>query len=124
MATDLFKRREVEMKFIAVEKINLFYNLFTTLLIIIFYNRLNNPQSMLMGRFMILAGTFALIYAYTRYPSRFLVLVRMVTQMFLLNYWYPDTFEFNRIFPNLDTCLQPPSSTSSVASRHWCLNIF
>ena len=31
-----------------------------------------------------------------------MVLVRMVTQMCLLNYWYPDTFEFNRIFPNLD----------------------
>ena len=54
MATNLFKRREVEMEFIAVEKINLFYNLFTTLLIIIFYNRLSDPQSMLMGRFMIL----------------------------------------------------------------------
>ena len=102
MATNLFKRREVEMEFIAVEKINLFYNLFTTLLIIIFYNRLSDPQSMLMGRFMILVGTFAIIYAYTRYPSRFLILVRMVTQMLLLNYWYPDTFEFNRISPNLD----------------------
>lgn len=102
MATDLFRRREVETRFIAVEKINLFYNLFTTLLIIIFYNRLSDPQSMLMGRFMILVGTFAIIYAYTRYPSRFLILVRMVTQMLLLNYWYPDTFEFNRIFPNLD----------------------
>lgn len=102
MATNLFKRREVEMEFIAVEKMNLFYNLFTTLLIIIFYNRLSDPQSMLMGRFMILVGTFAIIYAYTRYPSRFLILVRMVTQMLLLNYWYPDTFEFNRIFPNLD----------------------
>ena len=102
MAIDLFKRREIETKFIAVEKINLLYNLFTTLLIIVFYNRLSDPQSMLMGRFFILVGTFTLIYAYTKYPSRFLVLVRMVTQMFLLNYWYPDTFEFNRIFPNLD----------------------
>ena len=102
MATDFFTRREVETKFIAVEKINILYNLFTTLLIIIFYNRLNNPQNMLMGRFVILAGTFAMIYAYTKYPSRFMVMVRMVSQMFLLNYWYPDTFEFNRIFPNLD----------------------
>ena len=102
MATDFFKRGEVETKFIAVEKINLFYNLFTTLLIIIFYNRLSDPQNMLMGRFIILVGTFTLIYAYTKYPSRFLILVRLVTQMFLLNYWYPDTFEFNRIFPNLD----------------------
>ena len=102
MTIDLFKRRDIVTEFIAVEKINIFYNLLTTLLIIIFYNRLNNPQNMLMGRFLILVGTFAIIYAYTRYPSRFLILVRMVTQMFLLNYWYPDTFEFNRIFPNLD----------------------
>ena len=102
MATDLFRRCDVGTRFIAVEKINIFYNLFTTLLIIIFYNRLSNPQDMLMGRFLILAGTFSLIYVYTKFPSRFMVLVRMVTQMCLLNYWYPDTFEFNRIFPNLD----------------------
>ena len=102
MSIDFFKRKEVETKFIAVEKVNLFYNFFTTLLIIIFYNKLSDPQNMLMGRFFILVGTFTLIYAYTKYPSRFLILVRLVTQMFLLNYWYPDTFEFNRIFPNLD----------------------
>lgn len=102
MAADLFRRRDLETEFIAVEKINIFYNLFTTLLIIIFYNRLSDPQDMLMGRFLILVGTFSLIYVYTRFPSRFMVLVRMVTQMCLLNYWYPDTFEFNRIFPNLD----------------------
>ena len=102
MATDFFKRGKAETRFIAVEKLNLFYNLFTTLLILIFYNKLNDPQSMLMGRFLILVGTFTIIYAYTKYPSRFMLLVRMVTQMFLLNYWYPDTFEFNRIFPNLD----------------------
>lgn len=29
-------------------------------------------------------------------------LLRVVSQMALLSYWYPDTFEFNRIFPNLD----------------------
>lgn len=102
MAADLFRRRDLETEFIAVEKINIFYNLFTTLLIIIFYNRLSDPQDMLMGRFLILVGTFSLIYVYTKFPSRFMVLVRLVTQMCLLNYWYPDTFEFNRIFPNLD----------------------
>ena len=102
MTKDFFKCKEAETKFIAVEKINILYNLFTTLLIIIFYNRLSDPQSMLMGRFLVLLGTFTVIYAYTKFPSRFMVMVRMVSQMFLLNYWYPDTFEFNRIFPNLD----------------------
>ncbi len=102
MVSDLFKRKEAEIKFLTVEKLALLYNLFTTLLIIIFFNRLDNPQEMLMGRFFILVGTFTLIYAYTKRPSRFTILLRIVLQMSLLNYWYPDTFEFNRIFPNLD----------------------
>ena len=102
MVSNLFKRKEVEIKFLAVEKLALLYNLFTTLLIIIFFNRLDNPQEILMGRFFIIVGTFTLIYAYTKRPSRFTILLRITLQMALLNYWYPDTFEFNRIFPNLD----------------------
>ena len=102
MAIDFFKRVEPQTRFLAVEKLNLLYNLFTTILVIIFFNRLNDPQAMLMGRFVIAAATFVVIYAYTKYPSRAMVLVRVVSQMALLSYWYPDTFEFNRIFPNLD----------------------
>lgn len=102
MVSNLFKRKEVEIKFLAVEKLALLYNLFTTLLIILFFNRLDNPQEMLMGRFLILVGTFTLIYTYTKLPSKFTILLRITLQMALLNYWYPDTFEFNRIFPNLD----------------------
>ena len=41
MAIDFLKREEVQVKFLAVEKLNLLYNLFTTLLIIVFFNRLN-----------------------------------------------------------------------------------
>lgn len=102
MAIGFFKREEPQTRFLAVEKLNLVYNLFTTVLIIIFFNRLNAPQAQLMGRFFIAFGTFAVIYIYTKFPSRATVLLRIVSQMALLSYWYPDTFEFNRIFPNLD----------------------
>lgn len=102
MAIELLKREEEQRCFLAVEKLNLLYNLLTTLLVIIFYERLADPQQMLMGRFLILVGTFALIYAYTKYPSPIMRFARIVGQMALLSYWYPDTFEFNRIFPNLD----------------------
>ena len=98
----LFKSEKEERRFLAVELLNLLYNLLTTILIIIFYERLNDPQQMLLGRFVILAATFALIYVYTKFPSPAMRLVRLVAQMSLLSYWYPDTFEFNRIFPNLD----------------------
>lgn len=102
MALKFFAREESETRFLAVEKLNLLYNLLTTLLIIIFFDRLQHPDTMLLERFFIAAGTFAVIYVYTLYPSPLTRLVRIVTQMSLLGYWYPDTFEFNRIFPNLD----------------------
>ena len=102
MAIKFLEREQPEIKFLAVEKLNIAYNLLTTVLIIIFFDRLQDPQAMLLGRFAIAAGTFVFIYIYTKYPSRATVYLRMFTQMSLLNYWYPDTFEFNRIFPNLD----------------------
>lgn len=99
---DIFKREEIQIKFLAVEKLAIAYNLLTTIFIIIFYNRLNNPQPMLMGRFLILAGTFCLIYLYTRFPSKATRYLRVFVQFALLNFWYPETFEFNRLYPNLD----------------------
>ena len=99
---NLFNSETEERRFLAVETLNLLYNLLTTILIIIFYERLNDPQQMLLGRFLILAVTFTLIYLYTKFPSSAMRLMRLVLQMGLLSYWYPDTFEFNRIFPNLD----------------------
>ena len=102
MAINFIKREEPQIRFLAVEKLDLLYNLFTTLLIIIFFNRLNDPQAMLLGRFFIAFATFAVIYVYTKFPSMATRLLRVVLQMALLSYWYPDTFEFNRIFPNLD----------------------
>lgn len=99
---NIFKREELQVEFLAVEKLALVYSFFTTILIIVLYNRLNNPQAMLLGRFFILAGTFALIYLYTRFPSKATRYLRVSTQLFLLNFWYPETFEFNRLFPNMD----------------------
>lgn len=99
---NIFKREEPVTAYYAVEKLGLLYNFITTLLIIVFFNDLHNPKEMLLGRFFVAAGTFVLIYLYTRYPSRATAFLRVLYQMSLLSYWYPDTFEFNRIFPNLD----------------------
>lgn len=102
MAIEFFKREEQQVRFLAVEKLNIIYNLLTTLLIIVFFNRLHDPQGMLMGRFVIAFATFAVIYLYTKLPCKAMRFLRVVAQVALLSYWYPDTFEFNRIFPNLD----------------------
>lgn len=99
---NIFKREEPVTAFYAVEKLGLLYNLLTTLLIIVFFDRLHDPRAMLLDRFFIAVGTFVLIYLYTKFPSRATAFLRVLYQMALLSYWYPDTFEFNRIFPNLD----------------------
>ncbi len=134
MALTLFKREEEKRSFLAIEKLNLIYNLLTTILIIIFYNRLQQPQEMLFGRFCIVAGTFILVYIYTKFPSKAMRLARMIAQMALLSYWYPDTFEFNRIFPNLDHLFagaeltlfgcQPALLFDQVFSNYWWREFF
>lgn len=102
MAIKFLQRETLSYKLLAIEKLNILYNLLTTLFIIVLYNSLNNPAKMLTDRFFILVATFVPVYIYTRYPSAATRFLRIVGQMSLLSYWYPDTFEFNRIFPNLD----------------------
>lgn len=85
-----------------MERISLIYNAITTLLIVLLYGRMDHPGLMLIERAGIVAVTFVLIYLYQKYPCRLSAFVRMVVQMSFLAYWYPDTFEFNRLFPNLD----------------------
>ena len=102
MALDWFKRVESSKGLFAVERISLIYNAITTILIVLLFSRMDHPGMMLLERAGIVAITFGLIYLYQKYPCRLSAFVRMVVQMSFLAYWYPDTFEFNRLFPNLD----------------------
>lgn len=102
MALDWFTRVETSKGLFAAERISLIYNAITTLLIVLLYGRMDHPGLMLIERAGIVAVTFVLIYLYQKYPCRLSAFVRMVVQMSFLAYWYPDTFEFNRLFPNLD----------------------
>ena len=98
----LLERVESGKGLFAVESISLIYNALTSILILILYPRMDHPGIMLLERLGIVALTFALMYLYRAYPCRLTAFVRMVVQMSLLAYWYPDTYEFNRVFDNLD----------------------
>ena len=102
MALDWFKKVESSKGLFAVERISLVYNAITTILIVLLYTRMDHPGIMLLERAGIVAITFGLIYLYQKYPCRLSAFIRMIVQMSFLAYWYPDTFEFNRLFPNLD----------------------
>lgn len=98
----LFKRVDSRKGLFAVEKVSLIYNLLTSILILFIFQRLESPFILLRDRAAIACVTFLLIYLYRLAPCKFSAFIRIGVQMALLSYWYPDTFEFNRVLPNLD----------------------
>lgn len=78
------------------------YLVITLVLMFFTYTKLHNPESMLIGRFRVVAITAALWLVYRMVPCRLTLFFRVVGQLALLSWWYPDTYEFNRMFPNLD----------------------
>ena len=97
---------EIEKKprkgLLAVEWVILGYLVLTLLLLLFTYTKLQNPEAMLWGRFRIVAVMTAMWIVYRLVPCRFTFFSRIGIQMLLLSWWYPDTYEFNRMFTNCD----------------------
>ncbi|MEG1581130.1 MAG: phosphatase PAP2 family protein [Bacteroidaceae bacterium] len=122
------KRRE---GLFGIEKIMLCYWILTTLLIFLLGNELVEREQMLIERLCILVGTVATFALYNWLPSRFTSTLRILFQMALLSYWYPDTYQFNCLFGNLDCYFagieqllfncQPAVEFSKLFSSYfWC----
>ncbi len=100
---DLFKIEKKPRKgLLAVEWIAMGYLLLTLLVILFCYTKIHDPEALLMGRARIVVTTLALWAVYRLIPCYFTHICRVAFQLLLLSWWYPDTYEINRIFPNLD----------------------
>jgi len=78
------------------------YMLLTFTIIFFTYTKLHNPESMIYGRLRILVTILAMWAVYRMAPCRLTLILRVTVQLAMLSWWYPDTYEFNRMFPNLD----------------------
>ena len=87
---------------LAMEWVVMGYLVFTLLFILFTYTKLANPDSMIWGRMRVVAMMAALWTVYRIMPCRATMFARVVGQMALLAWWYPDTYELNRVLPNLD----------------------
>lgn len=85
-----------------VEWAMLVYVAFTLVLMAIMWTELINPKSMLWLRIQSVAIMMALWGVYRMIPCRLTLLFRVLGQFALLGSWYPETYEFNRVLPNLD----------------------
>ena len=97
----------------------LIYALFTLLLMLFMYTRLQDPKAMIVLRIQIVAITLALWGVYQLIPCRLLLLVRVIVQLALLSNWYSETFEFNRMLPNLDHVVA--TWEQQVFGLHWAM---
>lgn len=86
----------------AIEWVIVLYTALTLLTVLFISTRLQNPDAMIWGRIRVLACTLALWLVYRLLPCKATRLLRVLVQLVLLSWWYPDTFEINRVFPNLD----------------------
>ena len=84
------------------EWVVLAYAAFTLVLMAIYWGQLVAVGPMLLGRVGAIAMTIVLWQLYRRWPSRWTMVLRVIGQLCLLGWWYPDTYEFNRLFLNLD----------------------
>lgn len=85
-----------------IEYATLAYTLFTAVLILIFWQRMNNPWQLIEGRAFVVGGMLLLgLFDYLR-PNKYILFLRYLFPLSLLGYWYPDTYEFCQLFPNLD----------------------
>ena len=78
------------------------YTLLTLILMAFLAPRLVEPIPMLLwrlGSLLLLAGVWAM---YRVWPCRLATFLRIAAIMMTLSRWYPDTWEFNRLFTNLD----------------------
>ncbi len=102
MALELLNKMDKRAGLFAIEKIGLIYNLITTCILLFLFKRMDHPGEMLLGRVIIVGIMLALYAIYQWYPCKLATFIRIGFQLSLLAYWYPDTYEFNRLFPNLD----------------------
>ncbi|WP_417126331.1 phosphatase PAP2 family protein [Prevotella pectinovora] len=100
---DLFKIEKKPKKGLFwLEWVMIGYLVLTLLMVFFTYTKVANPEAMIWGRVRIMVVTLALWGVYRMVPCRFTRFCRITVQMALLSWWYPDTYELNRMLPNLD----------------------
>lgn len=68
----------------------------------VLWHQLANPWSLVTNRITVFILIAVMWGIYRIWPTRLMSFFRISLQMTLLNLWYPETYEFNCIRPNLD----------------------
>lgn len=87
---------------LTIELVTLIYTLFTSLVILLMWNKMGEPLRLLEGRALVLIGMAGIYMIYRAFPHILTNALRYIYPLAVLGYWYQDTYEFCRHFPYLD----------------------
>lgn len=102
MDLNLFEIRPRIKRLLGIEKTTLIYAALTTVLLLVFWQDFAAPVELLLSRLFVVAGMGLTILLYRCYPSHATRFLRNLYPLTLLAFWYPDTYEFCQLLPNLD----------------------
>lgn len=117
------------IRFFAVEKLTFVYILITSLIILYLKPEIPVIQELLRVRLLMIIGIIVLAFFNSQKDWWILRFSRFVFVGALLIYWYPETFDINRIIPNYDHLLagmeqfifgfQPALAFIQNYPQHW-----
>lgn len=85
-----------------IEWLTVGYVAITSILMLIFGSRMTDIGGMIALRAAALACVGIGFYCYKKTPSRLTLMLRVMLQVSLLAFWYPDLYGICRVFPNAD----------------------
>lgn len=91
-----------KLDLISSELVTLIYVAVTTVMVLVFWNQLDSPLSMLGLRFIALSIIVVTHLTYKVLPHQLALAWRSFPLFALLIWWYPEIYEFCSIFPYLD----------------------
>lgn len=98
----LTREQQPQSGLLACEWVAVAYLVLTALLMAAWWSRLADPEPMVRGRLQYVVVTLAMWGVYWLRPCRATLFLRVLAQMLFLSFWYSDTYELNRLLPNLD----------------------
>ena len=91
-----------KLRFLSFEKAATIYVIITSIIVVVNYRKLPHPESLLIFRVAFLSSILTAATLSATFNRKFFIFVRYAIVGASLVYWYPETFEINRIFSNLD----------------------
>lgn len=100
---ELLTPEKITMKWLfPAETAMIIYAVFTLLLVLFTATNLHDADAMIWFRIRIVLTTAAMWLVYRIWHCRLMIFARIVILLLSLSWWYPDTYELNRHFQNLD----------------------